>query len=36
MVLIVTGDGAPTQRTAWSYNGTGPEPVLHVEYLPPA
>lgn len=36
MVLIVTGDGAPTQRTAWSYNGTGPEPVLHVEYLLPA
>ena len=36
MVLIITGDGAATQRTAWSYNGTGPEPVLHVAYLPPA
>ena len=35
LVLIVTGDGSG-QRSAWSYNGTGPEPVLSIEYSPPA
>lgn len=36
LVLILTGDGAPTFRAAWAYNGVGPEPVLHVELAPPA
>jgi hypothetical protein len=35
LVLIVTGDGSAAQRTAWSYNGAGPEPVLHLEFVPP-